>query len=198
MIRCTMIESRTKGRLQLITVGIIFIGPFLFAYFLYNSDSGWLPSAGTEHGLFLEPPRLLPDTALTADGGANGPKFRGKWSLIVIAEGQCAETCRDALYKTRQVRRALGRDDGRVQRVFFMESTSPDFDVLKREHPALVVVEPGSPVNHELAQVLGDRVGGDIFLADPLGNLIMRFPPETDMKGLHKDLKHLLKVSQIG
>jgi len=193
-----MIEPQTKGRLQLIMVGIIFIGPLLFAYFLYNSDSDWLPSAGTEHGLFLDPPRLLPDTALTPGGGAESPQLRGKWSLIIIGERQCAETCQDALYKTRQVRRALGRDDGRVQRVFFMASGSSDFEFLKREHPALIVVEPGSPVSHELDPVLGDRGGGDIFLADPLGNLIMRFPQETDMKGIHKDLKHLLKVSQIG
>ncbi len=193
-----MSDPRTKGRLQLVLVGIIFVGPFLLAYFLYTTDSGWIPSAGTEHGLLLNPPRLLPDTVLTPGSDPGGPKFRGKWSLIIIAQGPCTETCKGALFETRQVRRALGRDDGRVQRVLYDESGLADFAFLEREHPTLVVVEPESPVSRDLIPALGDRVAGDIFLADPLGNLIMRFPQGTSMKGMHKDLKHLLKVSHIG
>jgi hypothetical protein len=193
-----MIESRTKGRLQLIMVGIIFIGPFLVAYFLYNSDSDWVPSAGTAHGVFLEPPITLPENVITGDGNANGPRFQGKWSLIVVGEGPCTQVCQDALYETRQVRLALGRDDIRVQRVLFDKFDSPDVDFLTREHPTLVVVAPGSPASHNLSAILGDLRTGDIFLADPLGNLIMRFPQGTTMKDIHKDLKHLLKVSQVG
>jgi len=37
-----------------------------------------------------------------------------------------------------------------------------------------------------------------IYLVDPLGNLMMRFPPDLEPKSLLKDLKHLLKVSRIG
>ncbi len=193
-----MIDPQTKGRLQLALIGIIFVGPLLLAYLLYNSDSGWIPAAGTEHGLLLDPPLLLPDTVLTPGSDTDGPKFRGKWSLIIIAEGRCAETCKNALYETRQVRRALGRDDGRVQRVLYDESGELDPAFLEREHPALVIVEPGSRVSRELILVFGDHIAGDIFLADPLGNLIMRFPQGTGMKDMHKDLKHLLKVSHIG
>ncbi len=193
-----MIDPQTKGRLQLALICIIFVGPLLLAYLLYNSDSGWIPAAGTQHGLLLDPPRLLPDTVLTPGSDMDGPKFRGKWSLIIIGAGQCTETCKDALYATRQVRRALGRDDGRVQRVFYDDAAKPDLAFLEREHPTLVVVEPGSPVSRELIPVLGDHVAGDIFLADPLGNLIMRFPQGTGMKGIHSDLKRLLKISQIG
>ena len=193
-----MLDPQKKGRLQLVWIGIIFIGPFLLAYFLYNTDSGWIPSGGTEHGLLLDPPHLLPDTVLTPGGDPDGPKFRRKWSLIIIAQGSCTEICKGALFETRQVRRALGHDDGRVQRVLYDESGMLDSAFLKREHPTLVVVEPGSPVSRDLIPALGDHIAGDIFLADPLGNLIMRFPQGTSMKGMHKDLKHLLKVSHIG
>jgi hypothetical protein len=193
-----MIESRIKGRLQLIMVGIIFVGPFLVAYFLYDSDSSLIPSAGTEHGVFLDPPKKLPDTALASPGNSNEMKFRTKWSLIVVGGGQCDQVCKDALYETRQVRRALGRDDIRVQRVFYDKVGRPDLEFLRREHPSLIVVEPGSPVSLELIPLLGGRNAGDVFLADPLGYLIMRFPRGTTMKDIHKDMKHLLKVSQIG
>jgi hypothetical protein len=193
-----MIDLRTKGRLQLVLVGLFFIGPFLLAYVLYVSGSDWLPSAGTESGQLLDPPRLLPDTALIPGGDTDGPKFRGRWSLIIIGRAPCTAACTDALYETRQVRRALGRDDARVQRVFFVGTGQPDSEFLEREHPTLIIVESGSQAGRELVPVLGEHAGGDILLADPLGNLIMRFPPGTGMKEIHKDLKHLLKISHIG
>jgi hypothetical protein len=193
-----MIDLRTKGRLQLLLVGVFFIGPFLLAYVLFVSDSDWLPSAGIENGQLLDPPRLLPDTVLIPGSDTDEPKFRGKWSLIIIGRAQCTVACVDALYETRQVRRALGRDDGRVQRVFFTGAGRPDSEFMEREHPTLIVVEFGSQAGRELAPVLGEHASGDILLADPLGNLIMRFPEGTGMEEMHKDLKHLLKISHIG
>jgi hypothetical protein len=37
-----------------------------------------------------------------------------------------------------------------------------------------------------------------VFLVDPLGNLMMRFPKDPDPNRMKKDLIHLLKVSRIG
>jgi cytochrome oxidase Cu insertion factor (SCO1/SenC/PrrC family) len=37
-----------------------------------------------------------------------------------------------------------------------------------------------------------------IYLVDPLGNLMLRFPAQPDAKRIMKDLKLLLKASQIG
>jgi len=37
-----------------------------------------------------------------------------------------------------------------------------------------------------------------IYLVDPLGNLMLRFPARVDAKRMMKDLKLLLKASQIG
>ena len=37
-----------------------------------------------------------------------------------------------------------------------------------------------------------------LLLMDPQGNLVLYYPPGFDPYGLVKDLKHLLKVSQIG
>lgn len=43
-----------------------------------------------------------------------------------------------------------------------------------------------------------NREPDDIFLAGPIGKLILRFPRDTGMKGIHTDLKQLLKLSRIG
>jgi len=192
-----MVDSRTPGRLRLIMLGAIFLGPLFIAYFLYGSG-GWRPAAGTEHGELLEHPGLLPATPLTSGGGDAPANFHGKWSLIVVDEDQCGETCKEVLRETRQVRRALGRDRDRVQRLFYLNDGDPDREFFTNEHPGLIVLEPQSLAGQELLAAIGDREVGDVFLADPLGNLIMRFPNGTGMKGIHKDLKLLLKISRIG
>jgi hypothetical protein len=193
-----MTDAGPRGRFQLIMIGLVFLGPLLLAYFLYNAAGDWLSGTGTEHGQLLQPARSLPDPLLNPVDGEVAGQFRGKWSLIVVGEDRCADECREALYETRQVQRALGRDSGRVQRVVFIAEGEPDFRFLEAEHPGLVVLAPGSAAGWDLRSVLGERDAGDVFLADPLGNLIMRFPYATGMRGIHDDLKHLLKVSRIG
>jgi hypothetical protein len=37
-----------------------------------------------------------------------------------------------------------------------------------------------------------------IYLIDPLGNLMMRFPRDPDTRRLIKDLSRLLKASRVG
>ena len=38
----------------------------------------------------------------------------------------------------------------------------------------------------------------EVYVVDPLGNLVMRFSPDVDRKGLIKDLDKLLRLSHIG
>lgn len=191
-----MTKALAKGRLQLLMIGVVFVGPLLIAYLLYGG--GWAPDNTTEHGDILRPPASLPDVALTDAGRESAPKFRGMWSLIVFNEGRCANICRTALHETRQIRLALGRDRDRVQRLLYMASGSYDPDFIRSDHPGLIVLESGSAAGQALATAAGVFEAGDIFLADPLGNLIMRFPEGTGMRGVHEDLKKLLKISRIG
>lgn len=72
----------------------------------------------------------------------------------------------------RQVRLALGRDASRVEIVVAT---------------AAVLGKAGVSVD--------DR---HIYLADPHGNVMMRWPASPDLKRMLADLKRLLKASQIG
>jgi len=86
----------------------------------------------------------------------------------------------------------------RVQRVFCFTGSAPDRAMLGREHPGLILFDLGRPGGRQLLQVIGARTAGDIFLVDPRGNLMMRYGADISMKGMHEDLKRLLKLSQIG
>ena len=71
-----------------------------------------------------------------------------------------------------QVRLALGRDASRVDVVVV---------------PASVIARAGAAIDST-----------HIYLADPHGNMMMRWPANPDPKRMLEDLKRLLKASQIG
>ena len=72
----------------------------------------------------------------------------------------------------RKVRLALGRDASRVEVVVA---------------PAEALARAGAAVDER-----------HIYLVDPHGNLMMRWPSSPDLKRMLADLKRLLKASQIG
>jgi hypothetical protein len=193
-----MTDPTGKGRRQLILLASVFLGPLLIAFVFYYGGIGWRPINSTENGQLITPPRLLPDIALLPNANTESPGFRGKWSLIIFGDGACDANCQTRLYETRQVRKALSRDRDRVQRVFCVTGGMLDAEFVRNEHPGLVVIKTDAPVASALLEAAHDREPGDVFLVDPIGNLIMRFPRDTDMKGIHTDLKHLLKLSRIG
>jgi hypothetical protein len=216
-----MNDQQARGRRQLLMLAGVFLGPVVFAFVVYYGFD-WRPAGVTQHGELLQPPALLPDVALVvkhgdveqgvvgngvvenADGGLVGengggvvPRLRRKWSLIVIADDGCPDSCQATLYETRQVRKALSRERDRTQRVLLIGG---EFDraTLEQQHPDLIIVTADSPVAGELGETIGALDVNFIYLADPLGNLMMRFPRDTGMKGIHTDLKKLLKLSRIG
>lgn len=194
-------ESQRKARLTLMLLAVVFLGPMLVAVVMYYTDFRWRPAHTTQHGVLYQPPRPMPDATMAMVGGAGGnATLRGKWTLIYIGPGDCEAPCHEALDEMRQVRRALGRDMDRVQRLYVVTGGPPDTAFLEKEHPGIGVI-----ANPQLAQDLAGQAGqheqvgtGDIYLTDPLGNLVMRYPSGTSMKGMHGDLKHLLTVSTIG
>jgi hypothetical protein len=44
----------------------------------------------------------------------------------------------------------------------------------------------------------GTSAADHLYLIDPLGNLMMRFPPNPEPRKVHKDIAKLLKASAIG
>jgi len=192
-------SNTPKGRKTFLLVTAAFVGPFVLAVLLYNSGSSLIPSSTTEHGLLIIPPRLLPELAFSSGSETEGSKLlRDKWSMLYFDSGACRELCQQSLIETRQVRRALGKEMSRVQRVLFVTQEMPDEAGLTSAHPDMVIFSTRQPGGQKLLNEVGEIAAGDIFLVDPIGNLMMRYPTGTGMKGMHTDMKKLLKLSQIG
>jgi hypothetical protein len=119
----------------------------------------------------------------------------------LVQHGACDESCLRRLYDTRQVRLALDREMDRVQRVFVASPECCDMKALRQSHPDLILVQGGeaaAPLLAQLPDATGPQNSNRVYLIDPLGNLMMFYPPDAPAKGLLEDMKRLLRLSQIG
>jgi SCO1/SenC family protein len=188
-----MTERSAQDRRQrkiLIGVALMFFAPLAFAFYLYYGAIQWRPGHRVNSGELIQPARPL-----------NQKFFMGKWSLVYVQHGRCDADCQRHLYDTRQVRTALDREMTRVQRVFIGDADCCDLAALHQTHPDLIVRTPGP----DDAAWLGQLPAGEgainanrTYVVDPLGNLMMYYPPDAKPKGMLEDMKRLLRLSSIG
>ncbi|MEM7763546.1 MAG: hypothetical protein AAF290_05660 [Pseudomonadota bacterium] len=179
-----------KGRLQLILLALVFFGPLLVAILMYFG--GAQPDGKqVNYGQFIEPPISL-DAKLHFDTG-----LRGRWTLIYKTAAPCEETCERALIDIRQIRLATGREIERIERLLVSES-AVDTDALLAAHPGLAISSSLATVSGELHRALDPLPAEQLYIMDPLGNVILRYDLEPDRKKFLGDLKKLLKFSRIG
>ena len=196
-------QDRSQRRL-LIGLALLFFAPLGLAFYLYYGHGTWHPGGRVNAGELVEPVRPLPSLALPLLGaGTTDPNFlKGKWTFLYAESGPCAAECRRHLYDTRQVRLALDRDMGRVQRVFIAVGECCDAQFL-REHPDLITIRANAAAV-PLLELLPGRNGASaahapgIYLVDPLGNLMMFYSSDARPKGMLEDMKRLLRLSSIG
>jgi hypothetical protein len=179
-------------------LALLFLAPVALSFYLYYG--GWRATGDVSHGELITPARPLPKVSLSGpDGAAAPPVFEGKWSLIFAGDGKCDADCRRALYVTRQVRIALNQNMDRVQRVFLYRGDCCEEPYFSTEQPGLIARDLDSAAGQELDAALLTMDGaGRIWIADPLGNLVLSYPRDTDPRGMIADLKKLLKLSHIG
>lgn len=188
-------DAARRGRLQLLLLAVFFAAPLVLAWLAYRFD--WATGKPGNYGELLAPTRVA-ESALTGfDGRALGAQLRGKWVLVQFDAARCDAYCERKLYYMRQVRRALGKDMERVARLWVLtDDGTPSarlLDAVAGTHVARLKDE-------RFAAAFGApaRRAEHIYLIDPMGNLMMRFPRDPDPSRMLKDMQRLLKYSQVG
>ena len=199
--------ARRKSRLKLILIISIFAIPLILAsIYLHLVRSSGGQMGDTSRGQLIQPAVPLTEFSLTQQDSEsfNLDSVRGSWTLLYLPEGECTDTCELNLYHMRQVRLALNHRMDRVQRAVWMDAEGQISDELLAEHPGLMAAT-GTPEEQALlrdqvrsAESAMEPLKNAIYLIDPYGNLMLRFPPDLAPKSMLKDIKHLLKVSRIG
>ena len=185
-------EQRRRGRRVALVILAFCAAPTVAAWLAYFV---WQPQSRSNYGELLEP-RTLPDPELRRpDAGTfRLSELRHKWVLLQIDSAACGESCRKKLVYMRQARLALGKDADRVERVWLVDDAADPDPALLREHEGLKVARAargglGDPLPLET---------GYIYVVDPLGSLMMRFPGEPDGRRMLRDLSRLLRASRVG
>ncbi len=191
--------SRTRlGRLKMLAVLLICAAPVIASYMTFYVVR---PEGRRNFGELIDPQRSLPDVAgNTLDGKAiNLKELKGQWLLVSVSPAVCAEQCARHLYLQRQLREGLGKEKERLDWVWLVNDAAPVAPALM---PALkeatVVRVAPSALSQWLAPQSGHALEEHLYLVDPLGNWMMRFPANLDNQGatsVKRDLDRLLRAA---
>ena len=179
-----------RNRRTLILIAIVAVSPVIASYAAYY----WFPREKQVNYGELLPTRPAPELT----GAAGGAPFRlsdlrGKWVVVTAAPGACDAACVGALYATRQARTIQAQEMERVARVWLVVDDAVPNPAIVAEQADLTVVRAPS------GALAAWPAGADrIYLVDPLGNLVLAWPRDPDIKAMAKDLTRLLRASRIG
>lgn len=163
---------------KIVLIGLICAAPLVLGTLVYYFR--WDVGAPSNYGELL-PPRPL--------AGPPFEKLRGRWLLVMADTASCDAWCEKKLYYLRQLWRAQGKDMDRVERLWLLtDDGKPRAELLQAyegtrvERLPRLAPFPGAPADH-------------LYLVDPFGNLMMRWPREADPSKMLKDLQRLMKVA---
>ncbi|WP_213297761.1 cytochrome C oxidase subunit I [Paraburkholderia sacchari] len=192
--------SWQRGRWMLLLIALICGAPIAISYFTYYVIK---PKGGsTSYGTLIEPQRAIPATLMvTGDDGREVPldSLKGHWLMISVDGGACGESCAQKLYFMRQVRATQGAERERVVTVWLRTDDAAVPTVVKSAYPDTRMLRADSAsVAEWLPATDKTKDTGHIYLVDPNGNLMMRFPEQPDPSKIKQDVTKLLKWSRIG
>lgn len=180
-------------RTKLLLLVALFLAPIVASFIAYRFVR---PENTVNYGELIAPrPVTAQPFERVGAGRFTFADLAGRWVLIASDSGECTASCARKLTTMRQVRLALGRRASRVERVFVVDDVrAPDREALSAYGGTVVALTPrGLGLAPGAAN---DRA--HIYLVDPRGSVMMRWPADADRGRMLKDLERLLKASQIG
>ncbi|MBL4679790.1 MAG: hypothetical protein JKY88_03580 [Pseudomonadales bacterium] len=191
MISDVEVKKNRKSLILMFSIGLV---PVLVAYVVYVFFPQLLPTTTTNQGELISPSISHEQIGLTIEGH--------QWSLVVPLADNCNEGCEKLFYYARQVNVALGKETKRVKRIMVTTQSSDAalIRTLKKKYPDMDLFEVDkSHATNVFSDVVDNFFSGEyIFLMDPNGNIMMYYTTENAGHSMLKDIKFLLKVSNIG
>lgn len=186
-------------------VMLAFTSPVVLAYIMFYLVN---VTAFTNHGEIYSPViditalkltdsqgELIPD-----NDGEHDPEdtIRYKWRFYSFVDKQCDENCKNRLLEIRQLHKAFGKNYHRIIRVI-VHLESPDdamSQFIEAEFTDVKIMYANPDIVSKALNITTEK--NEVFVSDPMGNLMMRFREEQPLKDFKHDMKKLLKASQIG
>ncbi|MDE2618222.1 MAG: hypothetical protein KGL73_14515 [Burkholderiales bacterium] len=190
---------RTRsGRWKMIALLLVSAAPVIASYFTYYVIR---PEGRRNFGELIDPQRPMPEMlGLDLEGRTHKlTELEGQWLLVSVGSGSCNELCVQQLYFQRQLRESLGKERDRLDRVWLVS----DMQAIPAEmqpglQDATVLRVPAEELARWLGPAPGHEMGEHLYVVDPMGNWMMRFPARLDVETAAKakrDLERLLRAS---
>jgi hypothetical protein len=180
---------RRSARRNLIALAAVALFPFAGSLALYLF---WKPGAHVNYGELIEPV-----TVAQAAGPRELQALRGKWVFLMVDGGACDDYCRRKLYVMRQVRLTQGKEMERIERAWLVDDgKAAPAEVLRDYAGTHLIDASGNPLVPRLAS--GGSARDHLYIVDPLGNVMLRYPRDPDPSRVKKDMARLLRASRIG
>ena len=192
------VRRTVTGRWKMIAVLLMCAAPVIASYFTYYVVR---PEGRRVYGELIDPQRPLPAWTVAARDGAPVPllSLKGQWLLVAVGNAACDALCEQQLYLQRQLRESLGREKDRMDRVWLISDANPPPPRLDNGlHGATVLRVPAVQLAQWLAPAAGHALADHLYVVDPMGNWMMRFPARMDAAGAARaksDINRLLRAS---
>lgn len=191
--------QRTRmGRWKMIAMLLVCASPVIASYFTYYVLR---PEGRRNYGELIEPQKDMPLAVAKnlQNESVSLSTLKGQWLLVNVGTGACAERCQQNLYFQRQLREILGRDKDRLDRVWLITDDAPvDKSLLPALNMAHVLRLDLQAVQSWISPSKDQQLQDHLYVIDPMGNFMMRFPANMDVPSASKakrDLERLLKAS---
>lgn len=192
-------NQKSKGRQKLFLIIAMCAAPVIASYFTYYVIK---PTSRNNYGDLIDPRNYpIPDLhATTLDGKpASLDAYKGKWILLQVNDAVCLDVCKAKLFEMRQQRLMQGKEMDRIERVWLITDDQPLDTMTMREFDGTHMLRVSrDAVNAWLPAAQGDTSVDHIYIIDPVGNLMFRFPKNPDHAKMKKDIYKLLTASSIG
>jgi len=180
----------------MLAVLLVCAAPVIASYFTYYVIR---PEGRRNYGELVDPQRPLPALPAAAPDGSRVElaSLKGQWLLVSVAGGACDSACQQHLYFQRQLRESLGREKDRLDRVWLVSDSAAIPDALEAALQGATVLRVAG-LEQWLQAAPGQVLADHLYVVDPLGNWMMRFPAHMDVAGAAKakrDLERLMRAS---
>ena len=187
-------EARKRNRTMLIALFVMFFGSMLIAGLL--RFSGWQPEGMKNKGELLQPPADLRDAVpRTTDGSQYHwqPEAR-LWRIVVAPPAVCGDECGRLARDIDKVWQLFGKDADRVHVLWLCPTSTACTPPAGAPSAAAMRVLQADPAVRATLPAVDDPRGVPVYVIDPNGFVILRYPPGFDLGGLRTDLARLLKL----
>ncbi|MFT4580603.1 MAG: hypothetical protein ACI915_002688 [Gammaproteobacteria bacterium] len=190
--------SKTKSRLILVGIAMIFVGPILIAG-LYSSGHLQLHSfARTNRGQLISPPVDLRELSAVQPLFDRADLGVGEWLLLYVAPKECAAVCESTIERLSTIRSVLGYSGQRVH-ILGLSNVAVPAETSNSPYAAKLMPDPvvHSALLDAFRSQVPDASPPEILFIDWRKQMVLRFDPEAESADIKKDLKKLLRASKI-